>query len=574
VELLNNINFSLLNILSEQINVLIWAKDLEGNYIFSNKEFSTKILSTNTIEDNNFLYDSFIKRCLYSDKEIIKKEKTIKYKEYFKEDDVYKVYDIVKSPLLNNEGVIIGTVGTAQDITKEILLEKELKQNYYYDEITKLPNKKYLLKYLSSIKNNKENYYSGSLLLDIDDFKFVNDTLGHHKGDNILSKIAELLNNSVNKMKLKYNKEFILIRFGGDKFLVFIEDISKEKDIVINELIGISKILSKNIESIFNDKRYKIKINLTVSTGIDFFLNSKIKTSNFSDKLLKNLELALYSAKIEKNNYKFYVQKLSDEQSNILSIGRDLYKAIQSNEFELYFQPQFLASNEKLFSAEVLIRWNHPEKGLISPEVFIPIAEDKGLILELGRWIIEESIKILSKWSNNEKLKYLELAVNVSVKQFHDLNFIPFVKSNIEKYKIQSNNLMFELTESIFSENIDIIIEKMDNLNEIGLKMSLDDFGTGFSSLSYLKQLPLKQIKIDKSFVDGILINENDKAIVLATIFIGSTMGLDVIAEGIEKYEQSVYLKKIGCNQFQGYLYSKPLPLKEFEEFALNYKNF
>jgi len=302
----------------------------------------------------------------------------------------------------------------------------------------------------------------------------------------------------------------------------------------------------------------------TPSIGVTLFCNHE---SNIED-LLMQADIAMYQAKnAGRNALRFFDPKMQEQVNSRVALESELRKALTSDQFRLYYQLQVDYQNRPI-GAEVLIRWIHPEKGIISPMEFIPLAEEIGLIIPIGRWVLEIACAQLKAWQHQPATHGLALSVNVSPKQFHQSDFVDVICGLIKKYEIAPKLLKLELTESMLLDNVEETIQTITNLKSIGIGFSLDDFGTGYSSLQYLKRLPLDQLKIDQSFVRDLLLDQNDTAIVLTIIALGQSMGLEVIAEGVETEEQRDFLAKHGCYRYQGYFFSKPLPLEDFELFV------
>ena len=298
----------------------------------------------------------------------------------------------------------------------------------------------------------------------------------------------------------------------------------------------------------------------TASIGVAIIDEDKIRV----EELLKQADIAMYQAKqAGRSNVQFFNQKMQESIATRVKIEEQLRKALSQNEFELYYQIQM--NNDHVIGAEALIRWQHPQRGLVLPKEFIPVAEEADLILSIGTWVLENACRQLKAWQENSFTRHLVLSINISAKQFNQTNFAVVVKDAVRRHDINPNLLMLELTESMLLQDIDDIIASMNSLKAIGIKISLDDFGTGYSSLQYLKRLPLDQLKIDKSFIQDISSDSRDQAVVITIIAMAHSMELEVIAEGVETKEQKEVLIKKGCNNFQGYFFGKPEPLAAFE---------
>ncbi len=437
---------------------------------------------------------------------------------------------------------------------KSQLAEEEIKNLAFYDPLTQLPNRRFLLERLkqawfSSARNGRE----GALLfIDLDNFKSLNDTLGHHIGDLLLQQVAKRLVDCVRNTDT-------VARLGGDEFVVMLEDLNEQnlEAAAQTEAIG-NKILAA-LDQPFHLSIYVY--HCTASIGATLFDDNQQST----DELMKQADIAMYQAKkAGRNNLRFFYPHMQEMISARVLLGNELRNALENRQFQLHYQIQVDSSHHPI-GAEALIRWLHPVQGLVSPAQFIPLAEETELILSIGKWVLETACAQIKAWQKDPLTRDLVLAVNVSAKQFRQADFVDQVKIAVQHHIINPNLLKLELTESMLLENIENTIATMNALNVIGVQFSLDDFGTGYSSLQYLKRLPLDQIKIDQSFVRDIATDASDKAIVVTIIAIAQSLGLEVIAEGVETEEQRQFLIDNGCIQYQGYLFSKPVPIEQFE---------
>lgn len=463
----------------------------------------------------------------------------------------------------NIDANITNYVCTLNDLTKSKQAEKKIEDLAYYDPLTHLPNRRLMLDRLqhSVLSSSRSGYYSALFFLDLDQFKTLNDTLGHDIGDQLLIQVAERLVKCVRKSDT-------VSRFGGDEFVILLENLSDYAVDAQKQAEGISRqILSAiNVPYQLTTSHYT---DYTVSTsiGITLFNNHKEEI----EELLKQADIALYQAKDDgRNTQRFFDPQMQSEISERVAQEEELKQAITEQQFQLYYQLQVDYAQQPV-GAEVLIRWIHPERGMISPLDFIPLAEQNGSIVTIGRWVLDSACAQLKVWQNDEATRKLTLSVNVSAKQFHQPDFASNVISVIKRHQINPNRLKLELTESALVDDIKTTIDIMKTLSEIGIQFSLDDFGTGYSSLQYLKQLPLFQLKIDKSFIDDLVTSNNDRAIVRTIIAMAHSLGLNVIAEGVEVPKQQQILFNEGCMHYQGYLFAKPLPINEYN--ALFKKN-
>lgn len=429
----------------------------------------------------------------------------------------------------------------------------------YYDALTNLPNRTLLLDRLKRALTScsRSKCYGALLFIDIDNFKVLNDTLGHDIGDLLLTEIAKRLKTCVRETDN-------VSRFGGDEFVVMLENLSSlESEAALTTTKITEKILS-SLKLPFSLGEHEHQS--TASIGITLFIDPKMSVKE----LLKRADLAMYQSKtIGKNTYSFFDPVMQSEIAARVSLESDLRLSMARQQLSLHYQPQ-IGNDGQVIGAEALLRWHHPYRGFVSPALFIPIAEDTRLILPIGLWVLETACAQLARWNNNPALSDLTLAVNVSVHQFRQADFADQVINIVDKAAINPAKLKLELTESLFADNADDIINKMYKLKSKGIGFSLDDFGTGYSSLSYLKKMPLNQLKIDQSFVRDILDDPNDASIAQMIIGLARSLSLEVIAEGVESQEQKQYLFKMGCKLYQGYYFSKPLSIEDFEKFVIN----
>lgn len=442
-------------------------------------------------------------------------------------------------------------VSAILDITDIKSYEKKILKLAHYDILTSLPNRLLFKEYIQkAIKKSKRTYqYNALLFIDLDNFKAVNDTVGHNVGDMVLVETARRIENCV-------RENDVVARLGGDEFVLLVDTCQTSREIVI-DIIGIiaQKILDE-LRAPYLIENYNFQI--TGSIGIKLFSDDSLSR----DELMKYADSAMYNAKDKgRNAFSFYNPELQQMMENKVFLVNSLRKAIEDNSMSLHYQAQVLAGdNQKIVGVEALVRWNHPEKGLISPASFIPAAEESGLIIPLGELILDEAIKQVQTWQEDEVKSSWRVSVNVSSKQFEGSSFIPTLQKILKKYRVNADMIRLELTEGILIQNTDEALKKLYELKEIGISLSIDDFGTGYSSLSYLKQLPIDELKIDQSFIKDLISDKNDEIITKTIISIGEQFGLEVIAEGVETQEQYEKLLLLGCKNFQGYLFCKPMP--------------
>jgi diguanylate cyclase len=451
--------------------------------------------------------------------------------------------DYVTKPI--DSLVLIARVNTHLELSYR---RRQLEQQVINDELTGLLNRRGFLKSLTEhLKFHKRKKQIAALLfIDLDHFKNINDSMGHDAGDELLKKVSAILQESVRETD-------IVGRFGGDEFVIGLLDISASEDAanISNKIIDeISKPFVINQMEVF----------IGASIGVTFYPND---TELLAD-LLKNGDNAMYQAKkTGKNRYVFYEKKMEEKAKRILFLNTSLHNALKNKEFKLLYQPQVLSATGEVFGAEVLIRWQHPEQVLIPPSEFIPLAEKNGLIIPIGEYVLNEACKQTKYWHDLGHQK-ITISVNFSVKQFQQRNIVDVIKRTIKKQGLDPKFLTVEITESLLMVDIKETIKKLQELKDFGIASSIDDFGTGYSSLRYLQQFPVEHLKIDKSFVDNVVKNST---IAAAVINLGKSLGLQVIAEGVEGNEQNEKLMELGCHQAQGYLFGKPLAVDDFEHY-------
>jgi diguanylate cyclase (GGDEF)-like protein/PAS domain S-box-containing protein len=436
-----------------------------------------------------------------------------------------------------------------RDIIQRKKSEQTIKFMAFYDTLTRLPNRNQFRNHLNEILHQQEDKKHAVLFLDLDRFKIINDTKGHTVGDMILQKVAGRLEKAV-------QNEGLVSRQGGDEFIIVLEDFDKEN-------------ASQVAKRILNEFSYPFEVNseefyVTPSIGISMYPTD----GSDEETLIKNADTAMYQAKEHgKNNFQFYSNNLDGISTRKMKLENWLRRAMEQKQMTLHYQPQLDLRTGKIVGVEALIRWNHPQYDYIAPSEFIPLAEETGLIVPLGKWILKEACERRKAWKD-EGYEDFPIAVNVSVRQFQDEHFIGFISDMLEEVGLEANYLELEITESLMQnlENSTIILNQ---LKELGVLISVDDFGTGYSSLSYLKHLPIDKIKIDKSFVDDIIYHSNQGMMVKTIIDMGVNLKFAVIAEGIETEEQVRFLTRNACQIGQGYYYSKPLPAEKLEEFLL-----
>jgi diguanylate cyclase (GGDEF)-like protein len=425
------------------------------------------------------------------------------------------------------------------------------------DQLTGLPTRKLLMDQLKRAKafSARSANFGVLMLIDMDKFKVLNDTHGHDLGDMLLREVARRLTSSLREGDT-------VARLGGDEFVLVLVDIGQSE----KEAATAAEAVGNKILDLLNEP-YHLG-NLThisgASIGITLFKGDGVS----ADDLLKQADLAMYRSKDSGRNVcRFFDPQMETSMHHRAALDKELRQALTDAQFRLYYQPQ-VGPDGELTGAEALVRWEHPWRGLVLPSEFVPVAEETGLILPLGHWVLETACRQLALWATRAETANLRLAVNVSARQFQQIEFVDQVLSTLRTSGANPNRLTLELTESLLVHNVEDVIEKMTELKKEGVNFALDDFGTGYSSLYYLKRLPLDQLKIDRSFVRDVLIDPDDAAIAKTIVALARTLGLEVIAEGIETAEQRAFLANSGCQYYQGNFFSRPLPIHNFEQFV------
>lgn len=472
-----------------------------------------------------------------------------------KNGEVFPAWQTV-SVVTDNRGGTTHYISFLSDITEFKLAEKEIEKLAFYDSLTELPNRRLLHERLEQELNNAIRYQRAGVLLflDLDRFKQINDALGHAVGDKLLIETARRLQSLLRVTDTA-------VRLGGDEFVILIS----AQDGIQNDLLEQASVIA---EKIINEISSPFLIDgheLYISTSIGITLYTGIDET--VELLLKRADTAMYQAKeAGRDTFRFYQQSIQEAADTKLQIERNLRIAISKNELSLHYQPQ-ISNHNKLVGVEALIRWTNPDLGSISPVEFIPIAEESGLIVPIGQWIIEEVCIQINKWEQ-QGIDIPHVAINISAKQFHHVDFVSMLVHTVFENMISPERIILEITESVFLGELEEVIDKMNALKEKGFSFSVDDFGTGYSSLTYLKRLPFDQLKIDQAFVRDMVNQPSDVAIVKAIIIMAKGLGLNLIAEGVETDEHLAYLSNFGCNNYQGYYFSRPLTADKLSEYV------
>jgi diguanylate cyclase (GGDEF)-like protein/PAS domain S-box-containing protein len=455
------------------------------------------------------------------------------------------------SAIKNEHGQVQNYIGIFIDISKQKAAERHLAYLAYHDQLTELPNRDLFHDRLNmavlQAKRSQQNI--AVLFIDLDHFKYINDTFGHATGDQLLQQVAL-------KLASCLREEDTLARMGGDEFTVILQEFNNRQDVEM----AARRILDA-LDTPFLVEHHALYV--SASIGISFFPDD----GNDASELMKRADTAMYSAKNDgRRRLHFFQSSMEGYSLNRVAMEQHLRIALEQNEFIVFYQPQIDVNSGRIVGVEALLRWQRPGIGLIPPNQFIPLAEDTGLILPIGEWVLSEACKQHKLWKNTRNLN-LRMGVNLSSHQFKQANLSTTVANILKETGMDPRFLDLELTESVAMQDVYTSLRTLKTLKHAGVQISIDDFGTGYSSLSYLKQFPIDRLKIDQSFVADIATDPNSAAIVLAIIAMSHSLGLDVIAEGVETQEQLKFLKMHGCNEVQGYLFGRPMPAEEFSKF-------
>jgi diguanylate cyclase (GGDEF)-like protein/PAS domain S-box-containing protein len=549
---------SLLRAVVDNIPAEFWARDLEGRCIMENAATVAHwgSLLGSRIDDARVSPEAHAD-WLASNQRAYAGE-TVR-KEFASDiDGERRVFQCIVAPIRVG-GEIVGICGFNQDITERKRHEEQIHQLAFFDPLTRLPNRRLMLDRLEhALIGSARRHQEGALLLiDLDHFKDLNDTHGHEAGDELLMKVAA-------RLRLCIRQGDTAARLGGDEFVVVLEDI----DGVVEGLVQANAIAGKIRDELnrpFHLMRggggEAITYHCSASIGITLFGSQDISASE----LLRRADTAMYQAKAAgRNALCFFDPAMQAAATERAALHADLHRALRDSQFELHYQVQ-VDETRRPIGAEALLRWRHPARGLIFPGSFIGLAEETGLIVPIGTWVLRTACLQLAAWAARPETAHLRLAVNVSARQFRQAGFTDQLRELIVLTGAPASRLELELTESTLIEDAEAVVERMEELRALGIRFSLDDFGTGYSSLAYLKRLPLSQLKVDQSFVRDVMSDANDATIVETILGLGGSLGLSVIAEGVESEDQFAFLAARGCREHQGYLFGRPMGLRDFE---------
>jgi len=456
----------------------------------------------------------------------------------------------------SSEEKIVGGVGVVEDFSEKKQSEQLIQYQASYDPLTGLPNRRLLLDHLSTemARARRHGHYGALLFIDLDNFKTINDSLGHSVGDELLKVVAKRITECI-------REEDTAARMGGDEFIIIITELDITIGLAAYKLRGVAEQLSLSLSSPCQIAGHDLHI--TPSIGVSIF-----PTPNKGvDDVLKQADSAMYRAKAAgRNTIRFFLPHMQEAADERLHLNTELRKALDCNQFSLYYQPQVNMSRQ-LIGAEALLRWHHPERGVIPNETFIDIAEETGLMPDIGQWVLREACQSIKKWTDAGQLGGSQtISINISGKEIATPGYVDRAVSVIEETGVNPNHLGIELTESSLVSTNEDIVDKIVKLRQIGIKFSIDDFGTGYSSLRYLKNLPLNTLKIDRSFVNDIKDGNQDVVLIDTIILMAHNLGLEVIAEGVETEQELHYLNTRGCTVYQGFRFSKPVVAETFTE--------
>jgi len=468
-------------------------------------------------------------------------------------------YEVRMMPVKSQE-----VIALVRDITERKQADDQIAYLAYHDSLTALPNSRLFKDRLDHAisQADRNNKILAVMFLDLDRFKLINDSMGHSAGDELLKITSQRLIEAVRKTdSVAINADGMssaIARSGGDEFTILLDDIENRH--------AISCIAERIVHSIgMPMKLGREEVHISTSIGIAIYPEDGEEV----DELLKHADSAMYHAKAQgKNNFQFFADSMSRSSFERLALENNLHRAIEHNELHLYYQPQVSVGNERLVGMEALIRWEHPEKGFISPADFIPVAEETGMIMQIGEWIFREACEQGASWiAAGYDLQ--KISVNLSPRQLKDENIAGFIESILKESGLPAEKLCIELTESALILDPEIADARLKKIKALGVSLSLDDFGTGFSSLSYLKRFPIDTLKIDQAFIRDVKVDKEDAALVKAIIAMAHGLSMDVIAEGVEVTEQLDFLTAYGCDTIQGFLFSRPLMAADMEELFL-----
>lgn len=545
----------------DSLPVWVGARNRDGHYIFANKALADFLQTTPDamrgahLTDFKAFFRTDTDEVIRLDAEVIDSRVNAQIWEERWVDSVgdEKQMHTHIMPMDFYDEVVALVVSS--DITELKQTQELMEHMAYHDALTDLPNRSYLIERLEEEvkKAASQKQYGALLFIDLDQFKNINDSLGHPVGDGVLKHVAERLtsNTSVND---------VVVRLGGDEFVVILTQLGKNMASAILQAESVAERLRSSVSEPY--VHTEMQLHVTCSVGIVMFPEEEASVHE----LLRYADTAMYQVKEQgRDSIEFFNKHMAVNARNVLVMEGDLHRALQNNRFSLHYQPRVDIENSQIVGAEALLRWEHAERGMVSPAEFIPVLETSGLIVEVGMWVLEESIRQVKEWMKmglwSEDMR---LGVNISPRQFRSSSFVDEVRQLVKRMDFSPSMLEMEITEGIVIQNLEVTIETMTTLKNLGIVFALDDFGTGYSSISYLKQLPVEVLKIDKSFVRDITEDRNDRVLVETISAMGNMLELEVVAEGVETVPQLELLEKYGCLYYQGFLCSRPQPADAF----------
>ena len=544
--------------INEATGAYIWEITPDGTYTYITEQAQAvkghipeKLLGHTPYE---FMPEEDIKQTQYIVQEAIDEKGTFELTHRDIAADGRILWEEVRGTvMLDDGGNVIGLRGAGISINKRKEAEAQIEKLAFYDPLTNLPNRRLLMDRLQQdlALATRHGHCGALLFLDLDHFKTINDALGHSFGDTLLQQVAKRLSKQL-------RAEDTVARLGGDEFIILLPELDQCSDLSAKQAQIVAKKVRENLSVPFDLDGHEYHI--SPSIGISLFP----EPGQTADAVLKQADSAMYKSKNDgRNTISFYAPSMQIAADNRLMLEKNLRQAINKKEFELYYQVQ-VNEQEQLIGAETLLRWNHPKNGVVRPDTFIPLAEETGLIFDIGDWVLQSACQQMKSWTDNCPHKLPQLSINISSRQFRQADFVEKVLGIIDQTGADPKRLVLEITEGVIIENVQDTIQKMHDLKAAGISFSIDDFGVGYSSLSYLRELPLDELKIDRSFIQDIETNSNDATIVETIISMARHLDLSVIAEGVENQTQIEFLKNNRCFSYQGYYFSHPIPEKEF----------
>lgn len=554
-----------LNTILDSVDAFIYIKDHQLRYQYANRKVCELFGQPQSLvvgqTDAAFFDAETVANLQENDHLVLQRGERVETEEVNRSVDgsPAQTFLSVKIPLRHPDGSIYALCGISTDISEHKKNLEQIHQLAFYDPLTGLANRRLLLDRLHQAlaRHGRKRQEGALLFIDLDHFKDINDTLGHALGDQLLQQVSE-------RLREQSRAGDTLARLGGDEFVLLLEGLTRQPEGVIGEIEAVAGKVLRSLAAPYELAGQPH--NCTASIGVALFSDAQGDV----EELLKRADLAMYEAKGGgRNALRFFNPQMQARINTRTALEREMRAGLERGEFFLHYQPQ-IDLDGQLLGAEALVRWQHPQRGVVAPGEFIPPAESSGLILPLGRYILRSACAQLAAWSQDPQRAQLTLAVNVSARQLHGPEFVDDVLRALADSGANPARLELELTESQLAEDVEAMIERMQVLRERGVRFALDDFGTGYSSLSYLKRLPLARLKIDQSFVRDLLSDANDVAIVRTIVALGQSLELEVIAEGVERQEQLDLLRQLGCRKFQGYLFGRPGPAEALGSSPLN----